>query len=219
MSTLGTPCSRASSGRAGALGRSVRAAAWASLRTRNPANPPQLSESVTGRAGRRSLLARCDLRRFRRRNRRRSRCSLPRAGWPVRRSASCWVLRCLHRWVWRARPSALASLAVAVFITGGAVVGSGVSGSEGQTGSRRRAAERLKHCLPEVLDPNLQRREILTVSNLVTSGPTKMAEDPDPVKLTTRAGPYCAGSCIPGTARVTGETYDAAICQRRGSRA
>jgi hypothetical protein len=59
--------------------------------------------------------------------------------------------------------------------------------------------------------------KVLQVDNRVTSG-MKMAEDPSPTSLTTKAIAYCGkrGCNIPNTERQTGGSYDAAVCQRRG---
>jgi hypothetical protein len=63
--------------------------------------------------------------------------------------------------------------------------------------------------------------KIIRVYNRVTSGPRRMREDDDyPVYLSTKPAPFCAErNCkIPETNRETGDTYDAAVCQRQGER-
>ncbi len=69
--------------------------------------------------------------------------------------------------------------------------------------------------LPVVVEP----RKILTVDNRVTNGPT-MREDPVLLRLTTLPLTRCGsrGCLINGTERVTGGTYDAAVCQTVGER-
>lgn len=58
---------------------------------------------------------------------------------------------------------------------------------------------------------------VLQVDNRVTEG-MKMAEDPSRTSLTTKAIAFCGkrGCNIPNTERQTGDSYDAAVCQRRG---
>ena len=67
--------------------------------------------------------------------------------------------------------------------------------------------------------PQLEPRKILTVDNRVTNGPT-MREDPVLLRLTTQPRTRCGtlGCLINGTERVTGGTYDAAVCQTVGER-
>lgn len=62
-------------------------------------------------------------------------------------------------------------------------------------------------------------RRVITVDNRVTNG-NVMREDPTPARLQTRAEIYCGtkGCNIGGTERVTGQTYDAAVCQTQGQR-
>lgn len=63
-------------------------------------------------------------------------------------------------------------------------------------------------------------RKKITVDNRVTNGATQMREDTTPVRLTTKPWIYCGsrGCNINGTERWSGQTYDAAICQRTGER-
>lgn len=65
----------------------------------------------------------------------------------------------------------------------------------------------------------VEPRKILTVDNRVTNGPT-MREDPVLLRLTTLPRTFCGrdGCLINGTERVTGGTYDAAVCQTVGQR-
>lgn len=60
---------------------------------------------------------------------------------------------------------------------------------------------------------------VLTVDNRVTNG-MGMREDPTPVRLLTKTWIRCGarGCNINGTERVSGGTYDAAICQTTGER-
>lgn len=63
--------------------------------------------------------------------------------------------------------------------------------------------------------------KVVRVYNKVTSGPRRMRDDDEqPVSLTTKAVAFCdERDCrIPGTNRETGETYNAAVCQRQGER-
>lgn len=62
--------------------------------------------------------------------------------------------------------------------------------------------------------------KVIQVYNRVTSGPRKMREDKSPVYLSTKPVIFCAERhCrIPGTNRQSGDTYDAAVCQRLGER-
>lgn len=61
-------------------------------------------------------------------------------------------------------------------------------------------------------------RKVLTVDNRVTNGATEMREDSTPARLTTKPWVYCGsrGCNIAGTERVSGQTYDAAVCQSQG---
>lgn len=60
--------------------------------------------------------------------------------------------------------------------------------------------------------------KVLRIYNKVTSGPERMREDDEPVSLVMKAAAYCGvGNCqVPDTNRETGDTYDAAVCQRQG---
>jgi hypothetical protein len=60
---------------------------------------------------------------------------------------------------------------------------------------------------------------IVTIDNRITNG-MAMMEDDDPVLLTTAARPFCGRDhcTIPDTVRVTGDTYDSAVCQTTGLR-
>ncbi|MGN6557138.1 MAG: hypothetical protein ACTHLH_03900 [Solirubrobacterales bacterium] len=62
--------------------------------------------------------------------------------------------------------------------------------------------------------------KVLHVYNRVTSGPRKMREDKTPVYLSTKPVIFCSDrNCrIPETNRQSGDTYDAAVCQREGER-
>lgn len=64
------------------------------------------------------------------------------------------------------------------------------------------------------------RGKVIRVYNRVTSGPRKMREDKTPVYLSTKPVIFCSDrNCrIPETNRQSGETYDAAVCQRVGER-
>lgn len=62
-------------------------------------------------------------------------------------------------------------------------------------------------------------RRVIVVDNRVTNG-AGMREDPTPVRLTTQPWTFCSsrGCNIGGTDRVSGQSYDAAVCQRAGER-
>lgn len=62
-------------------------------------------------------------------------------------------------------------------------------------------------------------RRVITIDNRVTNG-MGMREDPTPVRLTTEPWIRCSsrGCNIAGTERTSGQTFDAAVCQRVGER-
>jgi len=72
---------------------------------------------------------------------------------------------------------------------------------------------------PRAQSPRPDRREVVTVDNRVTRG-LNMGEDPTPLRLTTKPWINCLirECAIGGTERTSGETYDAAICWKRGER-
>jgi len=61
--------------------------------------------------------------------------------------------------------------------------------------------------------------KVITIDNRITNG-MSMLQDGVPLRLTTQARTYCGiyGCNIDGTERMTGDTYDAAVCQTRGER-
>lgn len=62
-------------------------------------------------------------------------------------------------------------------------------------------------------------RRVITVDNRVTNG-MGMREDPTPLRMLTKPWILCGsrGCNINGTERVSGQTYDAAVCQTQGER-
>jgi hypothetical protein len=62
-------------------------------------------------------------------------------------------------------------------------------------------------------------RKIITVDNRTTNG-MSMRQDSVPLRLTTQPRTFCTrdGCNINGTERITGDTYDAAVCQTTGAR-
>lgn len=62
-------------------------------------------------------------------------------------------------------------------------------------------------------------RRVITVDNRVTNG-MGMREDPTPLRMLTQPRILCGirGCNINGTERVSGQTYDAAVCQTQGER-
>lgn len=62
-------------------------------------------------------------------------------------------------------------------------------------------------------------RKVITIDNRVTNG-ASMREDSTPVRLTTKPWKNCGsrGCNIAGTERVSGQKYDAAVCQTTGER-